>query len=363
MSLPDSPLPRSTPLVTPRVTVLMPAYNSAAFLAEALSSVLQQTVHDFEVIVVDDGSTDETFEIASGFAQRDARIMVLRQANQGIGAARNAAFARARGQWLALLDSDDFWFPTYLAEQLAILERHPEIDVLSANAMNVGGAWDGTPYKRTTADAPYEVRLLELVQHEDSVCILSLVRCRMLAALGGFDATLRGSEDYDVWLRATASEYRIFFNPRVLGGYRRRADSVSADELRMLAAIVIPLRALRARALPDPVLQSAIDRQLLRFSTRRQVVLATNALRSGERRRLAECLHDLHRQTGQWRYRVGGVLCRLAPELLSRLYRWKSRRAARRLARDAARCRQEGFQVPQRPTAGRPGQRGLNHVP
>jgi GT2 family glycosyltransferase len=350
-------------MVTPRVTVLMPAYNSAAFLPQALSSVLQQTVHDFEVIVVDDGSTDDTFEIASGFAHRDARITVLRQANQGIGGARNAAFARARGQWLALLDSDDCWFPQYLGEQLAILERHPEIDVLSANAVNAGGAWDGTPYRRTPADRPYELRLLDLVQHEDAVCILSLVRCSMLAALGGFDPTLRGSEDYDLWLRATAAGYRIFFNPRVLGSYRRRSDSVSADEVRMLEAIVIPLRTLRARAIPDRALQSAIDRQLLRFSTRRQIVLATNALRSGDRRRLAECLHDLHQQTGQWRYRVGGMLCRLAPEVLSRLYRWKSRRAAQRVARAVWKYKQEGLDAPRRLTAGRPVHRGLNRVP
>ena len=93
----------------PRVTVITPAYNATLYLPAALESALQQTVQDFEVIVVDDGSTDGTFEVAAEFARRDPRISVIRQENGGIGSARNAALRTARGEWIALLDSDDMW--------------------------------------------------------------------------------------------------------------------------------------------------------------------------------------------------------------------------------------------------------------
>jgi glycosyltransferase involved in cell wall biosynthesis len=95
----------------PTVSVITPAFNAAPYVRETLDSVLAQTFTDFEVIVVDDGSTDETAAIVDWYAQRDPRVRVVRQANRGIAAARNTAIAHARGRFLALLDSDDLWFP------------------------------------------------------------------------------------------------------------------------------------------------------------------------------------------------------------------------------------------------------------
>ena len=96
----------------PVVSVITPAYNAERYIEHTLESALRQTFREFELLVVDDGSTDGTAAIAQRYAEKDARFRVLRQTNRGIAAARNLAMRRARGRYLALLDSDDLWFPT-----------------------------------------------------------------------------------------------------------------------------------------------------------------------------------------------------------------------------------------------------------
>src|SRR6185295_7777483 len=104
-------MPRTTnPDTSPLVSVITPAYNTAAFVADTLESALAQTFGDFELVLVDDGSTDETGCIAEAFARRDSRVRVIHQKNRGISSARNTALAYARGSLIALLDSDDVWF-------------------------------------------------------------------------------------------------------------------------------------------------------------------------------------------------------------------------------------------------------------
>jgi glycosyltransferase involved in cell wall biosynthesis len=306
----------------PRMSVIVPAFNSAAYLAAALQSVLVQTVQDFEVIVVDDGSTDATFQVAADFACRDPRICVIRQENGGIGKARNAALGRARGEWIALLDSDDMWFPDYLEEQLEILKRRPDVDILSANAINLGGAWDGQPYKRPGGPV-VDLSLLDIIRTEDAVCILSLFRRAVLRDIGLFDDTMRGSEDYDFWLRAAAVGLRIAFNPTPLAMYRRRADSVSADEMRMLDAIVIPLRRIRALREHDEDVRGAIDHQLARFARRRSIIAARTALLAGDLNDLRSHLATLHITTGKRRYQMAEWLSTALPSALLWSYRCK----------------------------------------
>lgn len=322
----------------PRVTIVMPAFNATLYLPAALESALQQTVRDFEVIVVDDGSTDGTFDVAAGFARRDPRICVIRQENGGIGSARNAALSRARGEWVALLDSDDMWLPHYLEEQLEILRMRPDVDILSANAINLGGAWDGQPYKPMGGPL-VDLSLLDLIRSEDAVCILSMFRRRILRSIGVFDDTMRGSEDYDFWLRAAAAGGRIAFNPTPLAIYRRRADSVSADEMRMLDAIVIPLRRVRAHSQHDESVSRAIDQQLARFSRRRLVVSARTALLEGDWEGLRSHLAKLHVATGKLRYLAAQWLSMSLPSALLWLYRCKEL-WVRQVARYRRRLRQ-----------------------
>jgi GT2 family glycosyltransferase len=311
-------------LATPTVSILTPAYNSGKFIRQTLDSALKQTFTDFEMIVVDDGSTDDTRRIVKEYADRDRRIHLISQPNGGIAAARNRAMRLARGRFLALLDSDDLWLPTYLSDQLAILAERPDIDVLSSNAINFGGAFDGTPLLPIRWRGGIRlVSLLELINVEDSLCILSIFRREVTDAIGGFDITLRRSEDYDLWLRATVAGYRIAVNPKPLGLYRRRPDSVSADEILMLEAMKNPLIKIRRMCAHRADVTSAVDRQLSRFAQRCLIASARSALLEGDMEALAVQFAALEKQTGAARYRLARWLAGSAPSVLRWAYACK----------------------------------------
>src|SRR5215217_505549 len=111
------------------VSVIMPAYNVAAYIGAAVDSVKAQTVSDWELLIVNDGSTDATCDVARRLAAGDSRIRLLQKENGGISTARNMALRASTGEFLAILDSDDIWEPTYLAEQLAVFALHPDVDI------------------------------------------------------------------------------------------------------------------------------------------------------------------------------------------------------------------------------------------
>jgi glycosyltransferase involved in cell wall biosynthesis len=128
-------------LAPPQVTVIIPTFNRARYLTEAIQSVLGQTFPDYELIVVDDGSTDGTAAVLEGFG--DSRLRVLRQENHGISAAMNAGLRAAQGEYIARLDSDDVWFPNLLAYETRVLDSRPDIGVVYARAQAMSA--NGTP--------------------------------------------------------------------------------------------------------------------------------------------------------------------------------------------------------------------------
>src|SRR5262249_44828504 len=159
----------------PAVSVIMPAFNTEAYVAAAIRSARTQTVRDVEILVVDDGSTDGTFAAALEAGKGDARVKVWTQANAGPSAARNLAMRRAAGDFFAFLDSDDEWLPEFLQCQLSTLSRHAAASVVTGNAFNRGGVFDGTPFRKVRPEE-HVLSLLEMIEHEDSVCIMSVFR-------------------------------------------------------------------------------------------------------------------------------------------------------------------------------------------
>ena len=157
------------------VSILTPAYNAESYIGEAISSALAQTFSAFELIVVDDGSTDRTSAVAEEYARRDARVHVIRQTNGGTAKARNTAISASRGDYVALLDSDDRWMPDFLEVTFTTLSTHPELDVVSANAINFGAERDGTPWK-PVFDGLKPVSLRDIIEVEDSICIAAMFR-------------------------------------------------------------------------------------------------------------------------------------------------------------------------------------------
>ena len=183
---------------TPRVTVAIPTWNRAHLVGRALASARAQTVRDIEILVVDDGSTDETPALLAGID--DARLRVVRlERNGGVSRARNTAIERARGGWLAFLDDDNEWAPDYLARQLACAARHPEADVVYCRAWRRAGRGG---HEGIIPEVMREGRVFPyLLRRWVPLMSCALVRRSALRRIGGADEALRALEDWDLWLR------------------------------------------------------------------------------------------------------------------------------------------------------------------
>ena len=209
----------------PRVSVIIPTYNRAALVQDAAASVLAQTFRDFELLVVDDGSTDGTPEALAAFA---GEIKVLRHPQRrGVSAARNTGIAAAQGEMLAFLDSDDLWLPEKLARQMAFMAALPGLLLSQTEEIWVRrGLRVNPPLSHRKEGGHIFLRSLERCLVSPSAVVLHR---RLLEAHGGFDEDLPAAEDYDLWLRL-AWRYEVGLLPAPLiikrGGH---ADQLSGQ--------------------------------------------------------------------------------------------------------------------------------------
>jgi glycosyltransferase involved in cell wall biosynthesis len=214
------------------VTVVIPAYNGERYVADAVTSAIRQTHPALEIIVVNDGSTDETGNVLAGFG---GRIRVVSQANKGLSAARNAGIQGAKGQWIGLLDADDTWRPKKLEYLVAEIQKEPSAGIIFSA---VHHWWeDGTRHqeRHRRTDRSCERIFDDLISKN---VILgggsgALVRKACFDEVGLFDETLSSSEDWDMWIRI-ASRYKVRYVDEVLVDRRERHDSLSQCTDRML---------------------------------------------------------------------------------------------------------------------------------
>jgi glycosyltransferase involved in cell wall biosynthesis len=210
----------------------MPAFNAERTIGPAIRSALAQSREDFELLVVDDGSTDGTASIIRSFAD-DPRIVVIASENRGPAAARNLALARARGRYLSLLDSDDLYLPTYLAEVEEALLQNPDAGfafpdawVLDDRSGRVRRTYTLADYAPPLADPPAWLR--QLVTYNVVHCMAMIPR-DVLGRVGPFDERLRAAMDYELWLRIAAHGYRAVRIDRPLGVYRVTPRSITSQ--------------------------------------------------------------------------------------------------------------------------------------
>lgn len=213
----------------PTVSIIMPAYNHAAYIGAAINSALGQTWQDFELIVVDDGSTDATRKIVNGI---DSRVRYLCQENGGQGRARNTGIAHARGRYICFLDDDDLWEKDYLASVMSVFERHPGIDALYCGFQLMSNIGQQLPQRSTRVVAP-ELMYDSLIDGGWFPPLVVTVRKNCLETLGPLDESLRGHDDWDMWLRL-ASRHVFFGIPDILAHYRVHNGGLSADTEHML---------------------------------------------------------------------------------------------------------------------------------
>lgn len=216
----------------PSVSIIIPAYNTAAYISDALNSVFAQTRTDYEVIVVNDGSPD-TEQLERVLDPYRDRITYIKQENRGLSAARNVAIRAARAPLIALLDSDDIWEPNYLAIQVAALQRDPTIDVIYPNALVFGDVPEAGRTYMDLCPSEGEVTFEALITGRCTVMICVLMRREAIIRAGMFDDAFRGTQDFDLWLRIVKQGGHIAYHRQVLAHYRRRAGSLMADMVEM----------------------------------------------------------------------------------------------------------------------------------
>lgn len=216
------------------ITVVIPAYNIRSYIEAALMSLEQQTLQEFEAIIVDDGSTDGTADVVQPFCQRDPRFRLVTKPNGGLSSARNYGIRHAETNYIALLDGDDVYAPNKLANHVERLDRNPQVGVVysASKVIRDDGqlTWMSLSGKPIFSDPLLSLLCKNFVGHGSN----AVFRRVLIDEVGEFDETLRSSEDVDFWLRVAATKQWYFYRePCALSYYRVRPSGLSFNVAQM----------------------------------------------------------------------------------------------------------------------------------
>ena len=304
----------------PRVSVVIPAYNSAKFIGATLDSVLAQTFSNYEILVINDGSPD-TPQLERALDSFRNRITYVRQENGGPACARNRAISQAKGIYIAFLDSDDIWMPDYLAKQVKILDLDPSVALVCADACLFGdsvlagktffGLWP------SSEPVTFE-KLLTMKCAVLTMCVVA--RRRSLLEAGLFDQEFVRSEDYHLWLRLAHRGERFAYQHQVLGQHRMHNESLAADEKRLYESQIAVYQKLSKTLALSTEEQALINRQITRTNAYLALQYGKSQILAGEYDDAVEALgiaNDYYRSL-----KLSLVLfgLRLAPRLIRYIY-------------------------------------------
>lgn len=208
----------------PKVSVIIPAYNAITYLPRALVSVSRQSFTDFEVLIINDGSSDN---LEQWFTELiDPRVKLIGQQNKGVAAARNTGIAQSQGEYIAFLDADDLWEPTKLEKQVCCLENNPQVALAHTNMGLVD--WQGKSLGRVIQSPAEGDALKKILQQNTIVTSSVMIRKSCLEKVGVFDINLRSSEDWDLWVRIAAI-YPLAVIKEPLGYYRLHHNNMTKN--------------------------------------------------------------------------------------------------------------------------------------
>ena len=267
-----------------KVSVVIPAYNAQKFVRTTIDSVLNQTYPNYEVIVVDDSSTDNTQEILKSYGNR---IRWISQSHRGASAARNTGIRSSNGIYIAFLDADDAWLPQKLEEQVRLLDEHPEFGLVYSN-VEYPSKENGFKLNHFVYKRPYSGKVLEKLIAGNCIPTSSVVvRRECFDKVGLFDESLTVSEDHDMWLRI-ASCYDISYTEKTLVTTRFFMGSLSRDEIRLQKGnLAVLAKAKRTRIILAHVDRVIIDKTYNRILKR----LGMLYVRQGMMGPAKVCLH------------------------------------------------------------------------
>ena len=210
----------------PQVTVILPTWNRADWLQKSIESVLVQTFRDFELVVVDDFSTDSTAEILAAYSGKIRSIFLTK--NRGVSVARNAAISTSDSEWIAFLDSDDFWHPEKLQKQIAQTKNRPECPIHFTDEIWIRKGVRVNPKKKHQKKEGW------IFKPSLELCLISpstvLLRRELFEIHGLFDETLPICEDYNLWLRLTAKHPVALLNEKLMTRHGGHADQLSRSD-------------------------------------------------------------------------------------------------------------------------------------
>jgi GT2 family glycosyltransferase len=309
---------------SPAVSVIVPAWGVAHLVGEALKSLQAQQFTDWEAIVVDDGAPDDVAGAVAPFAASDSRIRFLGTDNVGVSAARNRAIAASRAPLIALLDGDDQYRPDYLERMVATIRAAPDLGLVSCDATYTGQpSREGRRFSEYHAQAGAPT-LAALLDRRFNVFVAAIMRRETFEAAGGFDESLPGAEDFDLWIRILEQGWRVAQVPEPLAIYRRRPGSLSSAtrQLRLSTARVYETAATRLAGRPEAAIASAMAEQMrleARWVEGEELVIA-GRISAGLR-----LLEDSRasRRSRRWRMMMG--LFRAVPPLAGPVLRWRRR--------------------------------------
>jgi glycosyltransferase involved in cell wall biosynthesis len=223
----------------PRVSVIIPAYNAAKYLPSSIESVMAQTYPDWEIVVVDDGSSDNTKTVLSSYQELlQHKIQCIHQPNRGLPAARNAAIRAAKGEIVALLDADDIWWPARLSRSVEALDRDPETGLVHARVARIDD--HGNVIDEPYANSKYlsgRIAPYIYTRRAHIMCPTVTLRKSLIDLDDAFDESLRAAEDRDLWFRI-AQRSKVAYVDEILACYLLSPGSMSKDSARMLIADV-----------------------------------------------------------------------------------------------------------------------------
>lgn len=305
---------------TPLFSVVIPAYQIAPYIAETLDSVFAQTLTDFEVIIVNDGSPD-TDELERALAPYRERVCYIRQENAGAGAARNRGVREGRGEFVAFLDGDDLWNSDYLEKQLRFA-REGSYDLVYADALLFGESPIAGKTYMQTAPSEGPVTFVSLLRNDCNVITSGVVARRAaLIEAGLFDESLRNAQDFEMWARMAKRGARLAYQRKVLLRYRCREGSLSGDEMNRLKREIRVYQHIKDNYDLTPAEQAELSRVM-------ELQEAAVALADGKIRLLGErfdearvSFEQAHRVLGGWKLGATMLMLRVAPRLLRRLAR------------------------------------------
>jgi glycosyltransferase involved in cell wall biosynthesis len=271
----------------PSFSIAIAAYQAAETIAEAVESALAQTLPPVDVVVCDDGSTDD---LGGALEPLRDRIVLVRQENRGEAAAKNAAARATSGEFIAFLDADDFYYPARLERLAELSAEQPDLDVLTTNAdLEIDGAVTGRYYP-DVAEFPVGDQVAAIVESDSAIFGAAAVRRTTFEAAGGLNEGLRSGDDWELWIRLALAGSRFGLVDEPLYRYRLHERGTSTDQLLGARDAVQMFEGLLGLAEPGSREQAAIEQALEAHLRNAALTEAENALRTGARDRRSRSL-------------------------------------------------------------------------